>query len=82
MSNIEDIKKQRFQFLHQLWQITGGDHTKRVLVRQISDVLGMTENETRVIVQYLHGEELLEITTHGFNVPSYLDASLYIKHKV
>ena len=29
----------------------------------------------------MNGEKLLEITTHGFNVPSYLDASLYIKHK-
>ena len=81
MSNIDEIKKQRFQFLHQLWQITGGDHTKRVLTRKISDILGISENETRVIVQYLNGEKLLEITTHGFNVPSYLDASLYIKHK-
>lgn len=81
MSEIEEIKKQRFQFLHHLWQVAGGDQSKRVLIRQISEKLGLNENEARVIVQYLHGEELLEITTHGFNVPSYLDASLYIKHK-
>ena len=81
MSEIDEIKKQRFQFIHHLWQVTGGDQSKRVLIRQISEELGMNENEARVIVQYLSGEELLEITTHGFNVPSYLDASLYIKHK-
>jgi len=81
LSKIDDIKKQRFQFIHQLWQITGGDQSKRVLVRQISEQLCLNEDEARVIVQYLNGEELLEITTHGFNVPSYLDASLYIKHK-
>ena len=68
MSEIEEIKKQRFQFLHHLWQVTGGDQSKRVLIRQISEQLELNENEARVIVQYLHGEELLEITTHGFNV--------------
>lgn len=78
---MDEIKKQRFQFIHQLWQLTGGDQTKRVLVRQISEPLRLNENEASVIVQYLHGEKLLEITTHGFNVPRYLDASLYIKHK-
>ena len=81
MSQLDEIKKQRFQFIHALWQVTGGDQSKRVLVRQISEKLGLSENESRVIVQYLHGEELLEITSHGFNVPTYLDASLYIKHK-
>jgi len=60
--------------------MTGGDHGKRVLIRQISEPLNMTEDESRVIVQYLSGEGLLEVTTHGFNVPRYSDASLYIKH--
>ena len=81
LSDIETIKRQRFQFLHKLWKITGGDHSKQVLVRTVSNELNLDENQTRIIVQYLNGEELLEITTHGFNVPSYLDASLYIKHK-
>lgn len=78
---MDEIKKQRFQFLHQLWQITGGDQSKRLLIRQIADLLELNENKTRIIVQYLSGEGLVEVTTHGFNVPSYLDASLYIKHK-
>lgn len=81
MSQIDKIRKQRFQFIHQLWQITGGDQSKRVLVRQVSEPLCLNDDEARVIIQYLNGEGLLEITTHGFNVPSYLDASLYIKHK-
>ena len=81
MSQLDEIKKQRFQFIHQLWEITGGDQSKRVLVRQISEKLNLDENDARVIIQYLHGEELLEITSHGFNVPTYLDASIYIKHK-
>ena len=81
LSQLDEIKKQRFQFIHQLWRVTGGDQSKRVLVRQVSEKLNLTENDARVIVQYLHGEELLEITSHGFNVPTYLDASLYIKHK-
>ena len=80
MDELEEIKKTRFQFIHQLWKITGGDQGKRVLVRQISESLNLNEDQARVIVQYLNGEGLLEITTHGFNVPSYLDASLYIKH--
>ena len=81
MSQIEHIKKQRFQFIHRLWEKTGGDQNKRVLVKEISEPLGLNENDSRVIVQYLHSEGLLEITTHGFNVPRYVDASLYIKHK-
>lgn len=81
MSEIDDIKKQRFLFLHQLWKLTAGDHSKRVSVRQVSESLNLKENEARTIVQYLVGENLLEITTHGFNIPSYSDASLYIKHK-
>jgi len=81
LSQIDKVRKQRFQFIHQLWQIAGGDQSKRVLVRQVSEPLCLNEDEARVIIQYLNGEELLEITTHGFNVPSYLDASLYIKHK-
>ena len=81
MSEIDEIKKQRFLFLHQLWKLTAGDHSKRVLVRQVSESLNLKEDESRVIIQYLVGENLLEITSHGFNVPSYSDASLYIKHK-
>ena len=81
MSKIDEIKKQRFLFLHQLWNLIAGDHSKRVLVRQVSESLNLKEDESRVIIQYLVGENLLEITSHGFNVPSYSDASLYIKHK-
>ncbi|MDH3339764.1 MAG: hypothetical protein OEL84_00610 [Nitrosopumilus sp.] len=81
MSEIDEIKKQRFLFLHELWKLTAGDHSKRVLVRQISEPLNLKEGDARTIVQYLVGEDLLEITTHGFNIPSYSDASLYIKHK-
>lgn len=81
MSQVEEIKKQRFEFIYHLWKITDGDQSKRVLIRQISDILGLNENSARVIVQYLSNEGLLEITTHGFNVPRYVDASLYIKHK-
>ena len=81
MSQVEEIKKQRFQFIYQLWKITGGDSSKRVLVRQISEMLGLNEDDARTIVQYLNNEGLLEINTHGFNVPRYVDASLYIKHK-
>ena len=81
MSQIDHIKKQRFQFIHRLWEITDGDQNKRVLVKEISEPLGLNENNSRVIIQYLHSEGLLEITTHGFNIPRYIDASLYIKHK-
>ena len=81
MSEIDEIKKQRFLFLHHLWKLTAGDHSKRVSVRQVSEPLNLKENDARTIVQYLVGENLLEITTHGFNIPSYSDASLYIKHK-
>jgi len=81
LSDIDEIKKQRFLFLHQLWKLTAGDHSKRVLVRQVSESLNLKEDDARIIIQYLVGEDLLEITSHGFNVPSYSDASLYIKHK-
>lgn len=81
MSQIEHVKKQRFQFLHHLWEKSGGDQSKRILVKEISEPLGLNENDSRIIIQYLHSEGLLEITTHGFNIPRYVDASLYIQHK-
>ena len=81
MPEIDDIKAQRFKFLHYLWDSTGGDQNKRMLIRQVSEPLKLDEKEARTIVQYLAGESLIVVTTHGFNVPSYLDASLYITHK-
>lgn len=80
MDSLEDLKRKRFQFLHKLWELTRGNEKILVKIRQVATPLGYDENVAEPIVQYLAGENLLEVTTYGFYVSNYLDAGLYIKH--
>jgi hypothetical protein len=59
MNTIEETKKKRFQFLHKLWELTGGDETKRFGMFEIGEELGFDEDSTVKIEQYLSGEELI-----------------------
>ncbi len=81
MSSLEELKKKRFQFLHKLWELTGGNQSKMVRIGQVAEPLGFDDKTAEAIVQYLEGEELVEATTSGLVAPSYFDVGLYIKHK-
>jgi len=59
MNTIDEAKKKRFQFLHRLWELTGGDETKRFGMFEIGEELGFDEDSTVTIGQYLSGEKLI-----------------------
>jgi len=61
MSEIEEKKKKRFQFLHRLYELTGGDELKCFDISTIGKELGFDSNLTRNIVQYLKGEGLIKV---------------------
>lgn len=72
-SSIEEVKKKRFQFLHRLYEITGGDKYHHVNMWELGDELGFDRDETKKISQYLKGEYLLEFGT--------LDGGINITHE-
>lgn len=80
MDSLEELKRKRFAFLHKLWELSRGNEKILVRIRQVATPLGYDENVAEPIIQYLAGENLLEVTTYGFYVANYLDAGLYIKH--
>ena len=79
--NIDALKQQRFAFLHKFWELTGGNQNKLIRIGEVAKPLNLNEESAKVIVQYLHGEDLVDATTHGFAVSTYFDVGLYIKHK-
>lgn len=65
MPSIEELRKMRFQFLNLLYEKTGGDKFKRVIMWDIGSELGFERDVTRSITQYLEGESLIEFATAG-----------------
>jgi hypothetical protein len=65
MNAIEDMKKKRFQFLHRLYELTGGDEFKGFNMFQIGEELGFDRNLTTNIAYYLKGEGLIEFRALG-----------------
>ena len=59
MNTIEGMKEKRFQFLHRLYELTGGDESKLFSMFEIGGELGFDEDLTVKIEQYLYGEELI-----------------------
>ena len=59
MNTIEEAQKKRFQFLHKLWKLTGGDETKRFSMFEIGAELDFDKDLTVTIGQYLAGEKLI-----------------------
>ena len=65
MINIEELKKKRFQFIHQLYEITDGNEYKHVLMWDIGEKLGFSRGETENIGGYLKGEDLIRYVETG-----------------
>lgn len=63
MVDIEEMKKKRFQFLHKLYEITGGDKSKGFDYLWIGEALGFDRELTLNIEQYLTGEGLIKFQT-------------------
>jgi len=54
MDEIEEIRKKRFQYLHRLWEATGGDVHNRVGFLELGEQLGFDQNLTLKITDYLY----------------------------
>lgn len=61
MNVTEEMKKKRFQFLHKLYELTGGDESEWLKVFQIGEELGFDRDLTAKIAQYLEGERLIVV---------------------
>lgn len=59
MNAIEEMKEKRFQFLHRLYELTGGDESKLFSMFEIGEERGFDRDLTVKIEQYLYGEELI-----------------------
>ena len=60
MGVTEEKKEKRFQFLNRLYELSGGDELEHVNMFKIGEELGFDKNSTRIIVQYLEAEGLIE----------------------
>jgi len=62
---IEQIRSERFQFLHRCYELSGGDEHKHLSMFNIGEELGFDESLTMQIAQYLEGEGLIKSRTMG-----------------
>ena len=66
--NIEEKRKQRFQFLHKLYELTDGDLMDFQDGLEIGKDLGFPDNLTWKIAEYLKGEDLIKIESNQCSV--------------
>lgn len=60
MISIDEMKKNRFQFLKRLWEITEGDTGRVVFGIELGKELGFDQGLTSRICHYLHEEGLID----------------------
>jgi hypothetical protein len=65
MSSVEDKRKQRLQFLHELYRMTDANENAIVDMRQVGAPYGFHEDNVAKITQYLVGEGLVKFQALG-----------------
>jgi len=65
MNSLEQKRKNRFKYLHLLYEKSGGDELNEQDMWEIGEKLGFDKKETEIITQYLKGEYLLEYASLG-----------------
>lgn len=68
MGTIDEKRRQRFQFLHLVYEKTDGNRLHSVNMYELGKELGWADEITRLVVQYLVGEGLVEHFTMGGNI--------------
>lgn len=63
--DIEQMRSQRFQFLHRCYEISGADELRHLSMFDVGKELGFDKSVTMRIVQYLEGEGLIKFRTMG-----------------
>lgn len=62
MDDIQERRRKRLVFLNKLYEKTGGDEIKPVVIDDFRRQLGFTEEESAITTQYLKGEGLIAST--------------------
>jgi len=70
MNAAEEMKDKRSQFLHKLYELTGGDEYKWIKMSRIGEELGFDGDLTVKIAQYLIGEGLIVVQSTYVGDPS------------
>lgn len=65
---IEELKKQRSQFIHKLYEFVDGSESRIVRLETIGNELGFNRDKSFQIGEYLKGENLLKFVTMGGGV--------------
>jgi hypothetical protein len=68
MKSIEEMKKQRFQFLNRVYELSGGSQFHFVNMYEIGQEFGFDRESTIDIAQYLSEEGLIENEDTGGNL--------------
>ena len=63
--SIEKKRKQRFEYMNSLYEVTNGNETLIVDMAEIGMSLNFTKDETWLTVEYLSGEGLLKLVALG-----------------
>ena len=67
-TTIDEKRKQRFRFLNLVYEKTDGNRLHSVNMYELGKELGWADETTRLVVQYLVGERLVEHFTMGGNI--------------
>jgi len=64
---VEELKKQRFEFLKKAYELSGGSERSLLSLSQMAQTsgLGLEETTVRKIADYLKGEDLIKFVTTG-----------------
>jgi hypothetical protein len=59
MESVEGKRRKRLQFMHRLYEVTGGAKLQFVEAHQLGAELGWSPEETDQVTEYLEGEGLV-----------------------
>lgn len=76
---IQEKKKQRFQFLERLYEVTNGSTSRIFMMDELGDELNFDRNTTSNVVEYLTAELLVESRTLGGGISITHDGVLEIE---
>jgi len=58
--SMSELSEKRFQFLHRLYELSGGNQNELLEERDIGEELNLTSEQSDIIGQYLEGEDLIK----------------------
>jgi hypothetical protein len=65
MKSVEEKDRKRLQFMHRLYEVTGGSEMEFINTDELGAEFGWSADETDRVVEYLEGERLLQYRSMG-----------------